>query len=102
MDVVNGEPKRFAGFGMLQFSKPAIYDFSTMKKKEFAEAVGADDVFSSLAFYGEEVMKADGVVYMYSREDDPEQRGTIVGFDKRFIALPIRNKGIGAIVSSKA
>lgn len=102
MDVVNGEPKRFAGFGMLQFSKTATYDFATMKKKEFASQTGEDDVFSSLAFYGEEVMKADGEVYMYKREDDPEQRGTIVGFDKRFIALPIRNKGIGAIVSTKA
>lgn len=36
---------------------------------------------------------------MYIRMDDPEERGTIVGFDKRFIAVPIRNKGIGAIVS---
>ena len=47
-------------------------------------------------------MKADGEVFMYSRDNDPEERGTIVGFDKRFIALPIRNKGVGAIVSSKA
>ena len=39
---------------------------------------------------------------MYSRENDPEERATIVGFDKRFIALPIRGKGIGAIVSATA
>ena len=44
-------------------------------------------------------MKADGQVHMYARLDDPEERGAIVGFDKRFIALPIRNKGVGAIVS---
>ena len=46
-------------------------------------------------------MKADGEVFMYARENDPEERGTIVGFDKRFIALPIRNKGIGANVGVK-
>lgn len=46
-------------------------------------------------------MKADGTVHMYAKYDDPEERGTIVGFDKRFIAVPIRNKGIGAIVSKK-
>lgn len=102
MDVVNGEPKRFAGFGMLQFSRTATYNATTLKKKEFAAAAAGTDTFSSLAFYGEEVMKADGEVYMYKREDDPEERGTIVGFDKRFIAVPIRNKGIGAIVSAKA
>ena len=45
-------------------------------------------------------MRADGEIYMYSRVDDPEERATIVGFDKRFIALPIRNKGVGAIVSA--
>lgn len=101
MDFVNGQPKRFAGFGMLQFSVTATYDFTTMEKKAFGDPAGVDDVFSSLAFYGEEVMKADGEIYMYIREDDPEQRGTIVGFDKRFIAVPIRNKGIGSIVSAK-
>ena len=100
-DLVNGQPKRFAGFGILQFSKPAIYDSSTMEKKEFGVAANpATDTFCSFAFQAEEVMKADGDVYMYAREDDPEERGTIVGFDKRFIAMPVRNKGIGAIVST--
>jgi hypothetical protein len=99
-DIVNGQPKMFAGFGILQFSKPAIYNSATMIKKPFASAPEATDLFCSFAFNKEEVMKSDGEVYMYIRENDPEERGTIVGFDKRFIALPIRNKGIGAIVSS--
>ena len=47
-------------------------------------------------------MRADGEIHMYSKENDPEQRGTIVGFDKRFIAMPIRNIALGAIVSSNA
>jgi hypothetical protein len=99
-DIVDGQPKRFAGFSMLQFSKPATYNGSTMEKKAFGAIPGDNDTFCSFGFYGDEVMKADGEVYMYRRDDDPEQRGTIVGFDKRFIALPIRNIGIGAIVSS--
>jgi len=98
-DIVNGQPKRFAGFGILQFSKPAIYNGTTMEKKGYGAEPEETDAFCSFAFQSGEVMKADGDVYMYAREDDPEQRGTIVGFDKRFIALPIRNKGIGAIVS---
>ena len=47
-------------------------------------------------------MRADGEIYMYANIDDPSERGTIIGFDKRFIALPIRGKGIGAIVSAAA
>ena len=100
-DIVNGQPKRFAGFGVLQFSEPAYYDSGTLKKRAFGAVLGEDDVFCSFAFNGQEVMKADGEVFMYSRQNDPLERGTIVGFDKRFIALPIRNVGIGAIVSKK-
>ena len=99
-DIINGQPKMFAGFGILQFSKPAYYTVSTLAKLAYGVTPTGTASFCSFAFHGDEVMKADGEVYMYSRENDPEQRGTIVGFDKRFIAMPIRNKGIGAIVSA--
>lgn len=45
-------------------------------------------------------MKADGTVKMYGIDNDPRERGAIVGFDKRFICMPFRYKGIGAIVST--
>ena len=99
-DVTNGQPKRFAGFNVLQFSKPATYDAGTMEKRAFGAEAGDTDTFCSFAFHGDEVMKADGEVHMYDKENDPEERGTIVGFDKRFIAVPIRNKAVGAIVSA--
>lgn len=99
-DVVNGEPKRFAGFNILQTSVTPFYDDSTEEKMDFGASKTATGAFCSFAFHRDEVMKADGDVTMYAKENDPEERGTIVGFDKRFIALPIRNKGIGAIVSS--
>jgi hypothetical protein len=99
-DIINGVPKRFAGFNILQFSKPAIYNSTTLEKKDFGADPAPTDAFCSFAFHRDEVMKADGEVYMYMLENDPAQRGTIVGFDKRFIALPIRNKAIGAIVSA--
>ena len=99
-DVTNGQPKRFAGFNVLQFSKPATYDAGTMEKRAFGAEAGEADTFCSFAFHGDEVMKADGEVHMYDKENDPEERGTIVGFDKRFIAVPIRNKAVGAIVSA--
>ncbi len=100
-DMVEGLPKRFAGFNILQFSRPATYNHATMVKKTFAAAaVPATDTFCSFAFHKDEVMKADGAVQLYQRVDDPLERGTIVGFDKRFIAVPIRNQAIGAIVST--
>lgn len=99
-DIVNGQPKRIAGFNVLQTPITPKYNSTDTTKKPFDEESKDTDTFCSFAFHGEEVMKADGEIYMYSKEDDPLERGTIVGFDKRFIAVPIRNKGLGAIVST--
>lgn len=100
-DFENGKPKRFAGFNMLEFTKNPMYNAATNVKIPFgAIPENVTATFSSFAFVSDEVMKADGSVGMYARENDPEERATIVGFDKRFVALPIRNKGIGAIVSA--
>lgn len=100
-DVVDGQPKRLAGFSILQTSITPKYNADTLKKVDFDAQEADTDTFCSFAFQSQEVMKADGEVFMYINENDPEERGTIVGFDKRFIALPIRNKAIGAIVSTK-
>lgn len=101
-NLVDGEPTIFAGFGCLSFSHMPTYNYSgsTYTKVAF----GGEDTqnFASFAFYMDEVMKADGDIFMYSKENDPEERATIVGFDKRFVCMPIRNKGIGAIVSASS
>ncbi len=99
-DLVDGKPKRFGGFGMLESAFFATYNRTTMQKKAYGAVAASTDGFSSFAFIKQEVMKADGKEKMYSRVDDPESRATVVGFDKRFIALPFRNKGVGAIVSA--
>jgi hypothetical protein len=101
-DFKEGLPQRFAGFNMLTFTANPVYNKLTLQKVAFGAVAASTDTFSSFSFYSDEVMKADGNIYMYIRLDDPELRGTIVGFDKRFVALPIRNKAIGAIVAADA
>lgn len=98
-DFKNGEPNRFAGFGIYEFPFMPTYNISGENATKVKFGSSNTEHFASVAFCKDEVMKADGEIYMYSRVDDPEERATIVGFDKRFIALPIRGKGIGAIVS---
>lgn len=98
-DIKDGEPTQFAGFGCFQFPYMPTFNFTSGKYTKVPFDEEQTQRFASVAFYAKEVMRADGDIYMYARYDDPEERGTIVGFDKRFIALPIRNKGIGAIVS---
>ena len=101
-DFVNGVPKRFAGFNILEFTRNAKYNKNSLEKVDFSAPVAATDTFSSFSYHRDEVMKADGSVHMYRRDNDPELRGTVVGFDKRFICMPIRNKALGAIVSVDA
>lgn len=100
-DFANGMPKRFAGFNVLEFTKNPTYNATTGQKKAFGTVPASTDAFCSFAFSSDEVMRADGTMKMYERANDPELRGTIIGFDKRFIAMPIRNKGVGAIISAK-
>lgn len=102
-NIRDGIPFNFAGFFMLQYSRMPKYALQDGKLKKTAfGAVNNAATFCSFVFQADEVMKADGEMYMYSSENDPLERGTIVGFDKRFVALPLRDKGIGAIVSSLA
>lgn len=103
-NIRSGEPFEFAGFGFYAFPTMPMYRTvaGVLTKVPYGEDVEDGDMFASVAFQADEVMKADGEIYMYATVDDPRERGTIVGFDKRFISLPIRNKGIGAIVSTTA
>ncbi len=101
-NIKDGEPFKFAGFGCFSFSQMPNYrlENGVYKKIPFGAVKEDGDTFASIAFYGKEVMRADGDIYMYATIDDPKERATIVGFDKRFVALPIRGKGVGAIVST--
>jgi len=98
-NIVDGQPLKFGGFGCFSFSQMPTYTNVGGKWEKVPFGGEKSPNFASFAFCGDEVMKADGDIYMYSKEDDPEQRATIVGFDKRFVCLPIRNRGVGAIVS---
>ena len=100
-DFKDGQPNRFAGFNILQYTKTPKYNVNTKVKLPWGAVADANTTFASFSFSSEEVMKADGTVNMFERINDPELRATIVGFDKRFIGLPIRNKAIGAIIAGK-
>lgn len=101
-NIKDGEPFKFAGFGCYSFAQmPTYKTVETVLTKVPFDAEKTKQ-FASVAFYAKEVMKADGDIHMYASEDDPMERATIVGFDKRFIGLPIRGKGIGSIVSDNA
>ncbi len=100
-DIENGQPKKFAGFNILVYPNATLYNNTTLAKQAYGSIADEDSTYSSFAFIGSEVMRADGTITMFERLKDPEYRGDIVGFAKRFLGMPIRNKGIAAIIADK-
>lgn len=79
-----------------------LFDFFTGEKKAYGAAAEPNTTqMVSVAFHKDEVMRCDGSLDLFFRERDPEQRGDILGFQKRGIALPLRGKALGALVSVK-
>lgn len=94
------DTRNLYGFKVYTFSKTPIFDKSNGTKKAFGAAPGANDTVSSIAFHKDEVMRAMGTFDMFVKEKDPLERADIIGFQMRALALPIRNKAIGAIYTS--
>ena len=90
------------GFDLYTFSQLPYYNASTGAKVAFGTAAAETDTQCSLFYCETEVMRADGDIEVFAKYKDPEQRGDVIGFQKRFTALPIRNKYQAAIYSAKA
>ena len=99
-----GEIFELYGFKILPYTKTPIYTEATGAKAAFgAAAAPAADTISSVAFLESEVMKAEGDMEMFYKPKgiNTEQRADEIGFQKRFIALPLRGVGISAIISDR-
>lgn len=97
-----GEVLPLCGFDVYWTQLTPKYNKVTGAKVAFGAAPLSTDTHSTLFYHEAEVMRADGTVEMFERLRDPEARGDIVGFQKRFLGMPIRNKFIGAIFSPDA
>lgn len=101
-NLKTGEIYTLYGFDIYVSTLTAKYYVTDGSKNAYGASALSTDAVSSLFYHEGEVMKADGDVKMFSRINDPESRGDIVGFQKRFVGLPIRSKFIGSIYSAAA
>ena len=92
---------RIFGFELFTFSQLPYYNATSGEKVAFGKATQATDTQCSLFYCANEVMRADGDIEVFARYRDPGERGDVIGFQKRFTALPIRNKFQAAIYSAK-
>jgi hypothetical protein len=90
------------GFKIYRTSVTPSYITATGVKAAYGVTHGATHSLSSFAFHKDEVMKAIGSLEMFAKYKDPDQKGDVLNFQMRFVALPMRAKAIGAIYSKAA
>lgn len=90
-------------FSLFTFSQLPAFKLADGTKAERGTKIDNTTHTQCSLFYSDkEVMRADGTVDVFARYKDPGERGDIIGFQKRFTALPIRNKYTAAIYSDKS
>jgi len=88
-------------FQLRRTSATPKYNASTGGKCAFGAVTANTDTLASFAFFKDEVMKAMGTTDMFYTLKDPANKGDIVNFQQRFIALPLRTKYFASIYSPK-
>lgn len=101
MNHMNGNaPGTLYGFTVYTYENLPLYTAANAKKAYGATYAATDKYTRAIAFHKDEVMKAVGSLDMFERLRDPDARGDIIGFQQRFLAMPIRDKAIGAIITA--
>ncbi len=90
------------GIKMFTNSQTPRFNATTGAKVAFGAAPAGTDTIASFLWSKDEVMKADGTVDVFAKYNDPDQKGDVINFQKRFVALPFRNKMQAAIYSPQA
>jgi hypothetical protein len=101
-NLKTGEVLQLFGFDIYWSQLTPTYNNTTGVKNAYGAAAAGTDARSTIAYLESEVMRADGTLDMFQFLKDPYQRGDVVGFQKRFLAMPIRNKYFAAIYDSVA
>jgi hypothetical protein len=101
-ELKSGQVLPLYGFEVYEYSGTANYNKNTGVKIAFGAAPSANDSPSSLFYLESEVMHAEGdlEIFFRAKGQNPDHRGDQIGFQKRFLALPIRGKAIGAVYSA--
>lgn len=87
------------GFKIYMFSRNPIYIKATgVKAAQGTAFVGATHARASFSFMKDEVMKAQGTFKLFSKLNDPGEKGDVFNFQMRGLTSKIRNKYAGAII----
>ncbi len=100
-NMKNGVIGNLLGFEIREYINNPVYDASFEKRPYKATPVGTDRQ-ASFAFYVKRMFKAKGQTIVDFTEADALNKKNYLGTETRFIARPIKQEAIGAIVNDNA
>jgi hypothetical protein len=98
-----GQPAMvIAGFQLYSYINAPAYTVATLAKKAYGASVAAGDRLASVCFIMQNVVKKTGMTKQYfaPANIDPASQTNRLNYRHYFIALPVQNKYMGAIVSA--
>lgn len=101
-DYGEGRVLKLYGFEIYEYEQNPSYS-TAGAKLSFGAIAGADEYEASIAFYAPNIAKKTGMTKQYfaKSDTDPENQTNKLNYRHYFIAMPKRDRYIGAILSAK-
>ena len=102
-NYTSGKISSLYGFEVYEYADSPLYDATTKAKKAYGSVAGENDFAASVAFYGHNCIRMEGETKAYLSEarTDPENQRNLYDVRHYFMALPLKERAMGAIVSAK-
>jgi hypothetical protein len=102
-NYTTGKIANLYGFKVYEYTQSPYYTVSTRTKLAYGAAPDSEtDRQASIAFYAPRMFKATGSTtpYLSEAKNDTQNQQNLANFRHYFIALPLKNEALGAIVSA--
>lgn len=103
-NYTSGKISNLYGFEVYEYTDSPLYDVTTKAKKAYGSVAGENDFAASVAFLGSNCIRMEGETkaYLSEAKNDPQNQRNLYNVRHYFMALPLKERAMGAIVSAKA
>lgn len=102
-NYTSGKISNLYGFEVYEYTDSPLYDATTKTKKAYGSVAGENDFAASVAFHAGNCIRMEGETkaYLSEAKNDPENQRNLYNIRHYFMALPLKERAMGAIVSAK-
>ena len=103
-NYTTGKISNLYGFEVYEYADCPYFNVAAKTKKAYGAAVGDGDTQASVAFYAPNCIRMEGstTTYLSEAKGDPQNQRSLFSIKHYFMALPLKERAMAAIVSAKA